>query len=139
MSWSTTFQSFWDGATASWVFTSTLGTLKCLAQGHYMAVVGFKPWTSPSRVQSSTTEPPQPAVLTVSVPVHCLSCHLGLFLAIFSNHISAFVGPCCSKHCKSVSLKDQIKMSTCSVNANYVSKIQLFSTKNKIDFVVFSL
>ena len=26
------FQSFWDGATASWVFTSTLGTLKCLAQ-----------------------------------------------------------------------------------------------------------
>ena len=35
---STIFQSFWDRATASWVFTSTLGTLKCLAQGHYTGV-----------------------------------------------------------------------------------------------------
>ena len=35
-----TFQSFWDKAAASWVFTCTLGTLKCLAQGHYTAVVG---------------------------------------------------------------------------------------------------
>ena len=51
------FQSFWDGATASWVFTSTLRTLKCLAQGHYTANVGFEPWTSRSGVQSSTTEP----------------------------------------------------------------------------------
>ena len=49
MSRSTIFQSFWDGATASWVFTSTLGTLKCLAQGHYMAVMGFEPWTSRGR------------------------------------------------------------------------------------------
>ena len=54
------FQSFSDGATASWVFTSTLGTLKCLAQGHYTAVVGFEPWTSRSGVRSSTTEPPRP-------------------------------------------------------------------------------
>ena len=47
---STIFQSCWDGATASWVFTSTLGSLKCLAQGDYMAVVGFEPCTSRSRV-----------------------------------------------------------------------------------------
>ena len=49
------FQSFWDR-----VFTSTWGTLKCLAQGHYTAVVGFKPWASRSGVESSTTEPPLP-------------------------------------------------------------------------------
>ena len=30
----------WDVGTASWVFTSTLESLKCLAQGHYTAVVG---------------------------------------------------------------------------------------------------
>ena len=54
---STICQSFWDGATVSWVFTSTLGTLKCIAQGHYMA---FEPWTSRSRVRSSTPEPPRP-------------------------------------------------------------------------------
>ena len=53
-------QSFWDGATASWVFTTTLGTLICLAQGHYTAVVGLEPWTSRSGVHSSTTEPPRP-------------------------------------------------------------------------------
>ena len=57
---STLFQSFWDGATASWVFTSTLGILMCLAQGHYKAVVGFEPWTSRSGVRISTTEPPRP-------------------------------------------------------------------------------
>ena len=43
---STILQSFWDGANAFWVFTSTLGTLHCLAQGHYTAVLGFEPWTS---------------------------------------------------------------------------------------------
>ena len=57
---STIFQSFWDGATAFWVFTSTIGTLKCLAQGHYTAVVGLEPWISRSRVRSSTTKPPRP-------------------------------------------------------------------------------
>ena len=57
---SSIFQSFWGGATASCVFTSTLGTLKCLAQGHYTAVVGFEHWTSRSGVRSSTTEPPRP-------------------------------------------------------------------------------
>ena len=41
MSLSTIFQSFWDAATASWVFTSTLGTLKYLAQENYTEVVGY--------------------------------------------------------------------------------------------------
>ena len=45
---------------ASWVFTTAdlpllLGSLKCLAQGHYTAVMGFEPWTSSSGVQRSTT------------------------------------------------------------------------------------
>ena len=62
MSRSTIFQSFWDGATASWVFTSTLGTLKCLAQGHYREVVGFEPCTSRSVARSSTTKPPLPPI-----------------------------------------------------------------------------
>ena len=52
---STIFQSCWDGATASWVFTSTLGSLKSLSQGHDTSAVGFKPWTSRSRVLHSTT------------------------------------------------------------------------------------
>ena len=43
LSRSTIFQSCWDGAITFWVFTSTLGSLKCLAQGHY---TGFEPGTS---------------------------------------------------------------------------------------------
>ena len=56
---STIFQSCWDGATASCVFTSALESLKFLAQGHCTAVAGFEPWTSRSGVQRSTTEPPR--------------------------------------------------------------------------------
>ena len=41
---------------ASLVFTSTLGSLKCLAHGHYTASVGFEPWTSCSGVRRSTAE-----------------------------------------------------------------------------------
>ena len=52
----------WDGATASWVFTSTLETLKLLAQGHYTVVVGFEPWTS-----RSTTEPPRPRMSKLNI------------------------------------------------------------------------
>ena len=54
------FQSFWNGASASWVFTKTWRTLKCLGQGNYTAVVGFEHWTSSSRARSSTTELPCP-------------------------------------------------------------------------------
>ena len=56
---STIFQSCRDGATASWVITSTFGGVKCLAQGHNTAVVGFEPPTSRSGVRHSTTEPPR--------------------------------------------------------------------------------
>ena len=42
------------------VFTSTLESLKCLAQGHYTAVVGIEPWISRPRVRRSTTKPPRP-------------------------------------------------------------------------------
>ena len=52
------FSVIWDGATASWVFTSTLESLKCLAQGHYTSVVGFETWISRSGVRRSTSEPP---------------------------------------------------------------------------------
>ena len=68
---STIFQSCWDGATASWVFTITLGSLKCLAQGHYTAVVGFEPWTSRSGVWRYTTEPPHPRQI-MRKPVFCI-------------------------------------------------------------------
>ena len=44
MSKSTIFQSCQDGAATSWVLTSTLGELMCLAQGHNMVPpVGIKP------------------------------------------------------------------------------------------------
>ena len=54
---STILLSCWDGATASWVFTSTFGRLKYmfLTQGHYTAVVRFEPWTSRSGDRRSTT------------------------------------------------------------------------------------
>ena len=64
---STIFQPCWDGATASCVFTSTLGSLKCLAQGHYTAVMGFEPWTSRPGVRRSTTEPPRPILFIVCI------------------------------------------------------------------------
>ena len=56
---STIFQSCRDGATASWVIKNQyFRGVKCLAQGHNTAMVGFEPPTSRSRVRHSTTEPP---------------------------------------------------------------------------------
>ena len=43
MSQSTIFQSCWDGATASWVINQYFQGVKCLAQGHNTAEVGFEP------------------------------------------------------------------------------------------------
>ena len=43
MSQSTIFQSYRDGATASWVINQYFRGVKCLAQGHNTAVVGFEP------------------------------------------------------------------------------------------------
>ena len=61
---STIFQSCRDGATASWVINQYFPGVKCLAQGHNTAAVGFEPPTSRSGVRHSTTEPPRsPAYL----------------------------------------------------------------------------
>ena len=57
MSQSTIFQSCRDGATASWVINQSFLGVKCLAQGHNTAAVGFEPLTSCSGVRHSTTEP----------------------------------------------------------------------------------
>ena len=56
---STIFQSCRDGATASWVIYQYFWGVKCLAQGHNTAAVGFEPLTSRSGVWHSTTEPPR--------------------------------------------------------------------------------
>ena len=56
---STIFQSYRDGATASWVINQYFWGVKCLAQGHNTAAVGLEPPTSRSGVRHSTTEPPR--------------------------------------------------------------------------------
>ena len=56
---STIFQSCRDGATASWVINQYFWGVKCLAQGHNTAAVGFEPPTSRSGVRHFTTEPPR--------------------------------------------------------------------------------
>ena len=55
---STIFQSCRDGAIASLVINQYFRGVKCLAQGHNTAAVGFEPRTSRSGVRHSTTEPP---------------------------------------------------------------------------------
>ena len=59
---STIFQSCRDGATASWVINQYFRGVKCHAQGHNTAAVGFEPPTSRSGVRHSTTEPPHSLV-----------------------------------------------------------------------------
>ena len=56
---STIFQSYWDGATASWVINQYFRGVKCLAQGHNTAAAGLEPLTSRSGIRHSTTEPPR--------------------------------------------------------------------------------
>ena len=56
---STIFQSCRDEATASWVINQYFRGVKCLAQGHNTAAVGFESPTSRSGVRHSTTEPPR--------------------------------------------------------------------------------
>ena len=56
---STIFQSYRDGGTPSWVINQYFRGVKCLAQGHNTAAVGFEPPTSRSGVRHSTTEPPR--------------------------------------------------------------------------------
>ena len=64
---STIFQSCRDGAIASWVINQYFWGVKCIAQGHNTAAVGFEPPTSRSQVRHSTTEPPRsPNVLLIT-------------------------------------------------------------------------
>ena len=70
MSQSTIFQSCWDGANASWVINQYFRGVKCLAQGHNTAGVGFEPPTSRSGVRHSTTEPPRSPFATISLTVY---------------------------------------------------------------------
>ena len=60
---STIFQSYRDGAIASWVINQYFRGVKCLAQGHNTAAVGLEPRTSRSGVRHSTTEPPRSPLL----------------------------------------------------------------------------
>ena len=53
------FPSCQDGATTSWVIKQYFRGVKCLAQGHNTAAVGFEPPTSRFGVRHSTTEPPR--------------------------------------------------------------------------------
>ena len=62
---STIFQSCRDGATASWVINQYFRGVKCLAQGHNTAAVGFEPPTS----RHSTTEPPRSPILVLKYTV----------------------------------------------------------------------
>ena len=79
MSQPTIFQSCRDGATASWVINQYFRGVKCLAQGHNTAAVGFEPPTSRSGVRHSTTEPPR------SPYYNALShLHTNIFLSVFA-------------------------------------------------------
>ena len=66
---STIFQSCRDGVTASWVINQYFPGVKCLAQGHNTAAVGFEPPTSRPGVRHSTTGPPRS-------PASQSKCHL---------------------------------------------------------------
>ena len=67
---STIFQSCRDIATASWVINQYFRGVKCLAQGHNTAAVGFEPRTSRSGVRHSTTELPCVPYKKRESPVH---------------------------------------------------------------------
>ena len=71
---STIFQSCRDGATASWVINQYFRGVKCLAQGHNTAAVGFEPPTSRSGVRHTTTEPPHSPY--ADVDLNCQSIEL---------------------------------------------------------------
>ena len=64
---STIFQSYRDGAIASWVINQYFRGVKCLAQGHNTAAVGLEPRTSRSGVRHSTTEPPRSPLSVVKL------------------------------------------------------------------------
>ena len=70
---STIFQLCRDGATASWLINQYFWGVKCLAQGHSTAAVGFEPPTSRSGVRHSTTEPPRSSALVTAGSTQVIS------------------------------------------------------------------
>ena len=75
---STIFQSYRDGAIASWVINQYFRGVKCLAQGHNTAAVGLEPRTSRSGVRHSTTEPPRsPSQSYVTYTTNVLTTKVG--------------------------------------------------------------
>ena len=103
---STIFQSCRDGATASWVINQYFRGVKCLAQGHNTAAVGFELPTSRSGVRHSTTEPPR------SPRVWVLRFGWG-----FQYYICIHVDN---------NFSQKIKISKCLVKNMFLSKIQRF-------------
>ena len=79
---STIFQSCRDGAIASWVINQYFRGVKCLAQGHNTAAVGFEPRTSRSGVRHSTTEPPRSPYREIKWLLVC--CNSGFILILES-------------------------------------------------------
>ena len=84
---STIFQSYRDGAIASWVINQYFGGVKCLAQGHNTAAVGLEPRTSRSGVRHSTTEPRRSPHFRSNKTILITS----LCMIKFSNPITHFV------------------------------------------------
>ena len=82
------FQSYRDGAIASWVINQYFRGVKCLAQGHNTAAVGLEPRTSRSGVRHSTTEPPRSPTKESRV-------HIRFFFFVFFF----FVFCCCCCFC----------------------------------------
>ena len=74
MSQSTIFQSCRDGATASWVINQYFQGVKCLAQGHNTAVVGFEPHDLFTRfyMRNALLYPPFYGCVPISLVNTCL-------------------------------------------------------------------
>ena len=94
---STIFQSCRDGTIASWVLNQYFRGVKCLAQGHNTAAVGFEPRTSRSGVRHSTTEPPRsPSSLVVYGPRkdQNLGPHKGPHFRLPKKELSSWLSVC---------------------------------------------
>ena len=91
---STIFQSYRDGAIASWVINQYFRGVKSLAQGHNTAAVGLEPRTSRSGVRHSTTEPPRSPLQEVihsSTPASFTK-NLNIFIlwTVYIGHLNGF-------------------------------------------------
>ena len=100
---STIFQSCRDGAIASWVINQYFRGVKCLAQGHNTAAVGFEPRTSRSGVRHSTTEPPRsPYSKVLIIIIHTVESPVDVRPRLLCGHWccapDTFILPCSIFH-----------------------------------------